>query len=65
MLVLGEVAVGEQTPGLLAVLFGQETFGQEGGVGGDLVGEGLVDGFYQLGFQGGIVLLLLNHSDLN
>lgn len=45
VLVLGDVAIGEEAADLFGVFLGEEAFGEEGGVGGDLVLEGFVDGF--------------------
>jgi hypothetical protein len=44
VLVLGEVAVGQQGAGVFCVFFCEEAFGEEGGVGGDVVVEGFGDG---------------------
>lgn len=45
VLVLGDVAIGEEAADLFGIFLGEETFGEEGGIGGDLVLEGFVDGF--------------------
>ena len=44
VLVLGDVAICEEAADLLGIFLGEEAFGEEGGVGGDLVLEGFVDG---------------------
>ena len=44
VLVLGDVAIGEEAADLLGIFLGEEALGEEGGVGGDLVLEGFVDG---------------------
>ena len=59
VLVLRHVAVGQQAAHLLGVLLGEQAFGEEGGVGGDLVLEGVVDGLDELRLQEGVVLRLL------
>ena len=43
--VLGDVAIGEEAADLFGVFLGEEALGKKGGVGGDLVLEGFVDGF--------------------
>ena len=44
VLVLGDVAVGEEAANLFGVFLGEQALCEEGGVGGDLVLEGFVDG---------------------
>ena len=45
VLVLGDVAIGEEAADLLGIFLSEEALCEEGGVGGDLVLEGFVDGF--------------------
>ena len=45
VLVLGDVAIGEEAADLFGVFLGEEALGKKGGVRGDLVLEGFVDGF--------------------
>lgn len=45
VLVLGDVAICEEAADLFGVFLGEEALGKKGGVGGDLVLEGFVDGF--------------------
>lgn len=50
-LAFGHVAIGKQSSGLFVVLFGEESLGEEGGVGVEVVSEGVVDGVDELGLE--------------
>ena len=54
--ILSEVAIGEQASGLFGVFFGDEAFCEEGGVGGDVVVERVVNGLDELVFEESVVL---------
>ncbi len=50
-LALSHVAIGKQSSGLFVILFGEESLGEEGGVGVEVMSEGVVDGVDELGLE--------------
>ena len=53
MFVFCHVALGKETSIFFVVSLSKESFGQEGGVRGDVVGQGIIDGFSELSLECG------------